>query len=210
MGPARSWAKAQRVPPGQESTGPGSRSFTNMTGWKGTPRELEQDPRRAGDALRLPGTLTEHQRPRESVPHIAAELPKELQRASVGARESLEAAQAVAPLGGSCVGLGAGRKRLRQRLRTEGCAALGIAQNASGAEAPDGGGWAACSRIPTAQAWEHSALGISQRSGAAPGTGRSQERTGQQGQCCRRVATTCADQRTLPPHHPGFCRLRAP
>ena len=44
-------------------------------------RELEQDPRRGGDALRLPATLTELLRPGERAPHPAAELPNGLQRA---------------------------------------------------------------------------------------------------------------------------------
>ena len=81
-----------------------SRSFTNLPGGKGTGMELEQDPRRGGDALRLSGTLTEHLYPRESAPQPAAELPKGLQRRAPprGARSSREAAGAADPRGGGC------------------------------------------------------------------------------------------------------------
>ena len=41
-----------------------SRSFTNLPGQKGAHREFGQDPRRVGDALRLPEALTEDLRPR--------------------------------------------------------------------------------------------------------------------------------------------------
>ena len=90
--------------PGQESPAWRSRSFTNLPGGKGAPRELEQDPRRGGDALRLPGTLTEHLRPRESAPHPAAELAKGLQH---GARPDPE------QLGG-----GLGRGSMQRELRS--------------------------------------------------------------------------------------------
>ena len=37
--------------------------FTNLSRWKGTPRKLEQDPKRGRDALRLSGALIEYLRP---------------------------------------------------------------------------------------------------------------------------------------------------
>ena len=51
--------RPRRVLPGQESSVLEKQNFTNLTRRKGTHRELEQDPRRGGDALRLPGALTE-------------------------------------------------------------------------------------------------------------------------------------------------------
>ena len=58
------------VPPGPEGPRKApswrSRSFTNLPGLKGARRELEKDPRRGRDTLRLSGTLTEHLSPRES------------------------------------------------------------------------------------------------------------------------------------------------
>ena len=42
---------------------------------------MEQDPRRGRDALRLPGTVTEHLHPRESTPHPLAKLSKRLRLA---------------------------------------------------------------------------------------------------------------------------------
>ena len=61
---------------------------------------MEQDPRRSGDALGLPGTLTEDLRPWDSAPHPAAELPKGLQRTGW---------------------TGSSSERLRQMLRGGGC-----------------------------------------------------------------------------------------
>ena len=51
-----SWGECpqDRKPPSQRS-----RRFTNPPGWKGTPKEVEQDARKGRDALRLPGTLTD-------------------------------------------------------------------------------------------------------------------------------------------------------
>ena len=62
----RSQAKAGVSAP-RKATSWRSRSFTNLPGRKGARRELEQDPRRGEDALRPPGALTEHLRPREEV-----------------------------------------------------------------------------------------------------------------------------------------------
>ena len=56
----------------------------NLPGRKGAGRELGQDPRRGGDALRLLGSLTEDLYPRESTPHPTAELPKGLQHVPGG------------------------------------------------------------------------------------------------------------------------------
>ena len=67
-----------------------SRSFINLPRWKGAGREFVQDPRRARDALRLPGALTEHLRPRGRARHKPR--PSSLKGCSVpaaGPREQL-------------------------------------------------------------------------------------------------------------------------
>ena len=72
-----------------------SRSLTNLSGRKGAHRELEQDPKRGGDALRLPGALTDTCT-RERAPHPTGELPKGLQHWG-GTWEQLRGARAEAP-----------------------------------------------------------------------------------------------------------------
>ena len=106
----RSQAKASRpVPPGQKKTRR-SRSFTNIPGWKGACRELEQDPRRGGDAFRLPRTLTAPA-PGESAPHPTAELPKELQCTTGGRGAAQMAALVAAPWRGPGSSSGGGSVR---------------------------------------------------------------------------------------------------
>ena len=55
----RSQAKArqERLQDGKAQTGR-IRNLTNIPGWKGTHRELRQDPRRGSGAPRFPGSLT--------------------------------------------------------------------------------------------------------------------------------------------------------
>ena len=53
-------------------------------------QRVEAGPQEGGDALTLPGALTEHLRPGESAPHSTAELPKGLQPAPSGPRERLQ------------------------------------------------------------------------------------------------------------------------
>ena len=60
----RNWAKTHReCPQDRKAQALSSRSFNNLPRRKGACRELEQDPRRGRDALRLPGALTEELRP---------------------------------------------------------------------------------------------------------------------------------------------------
>ena len=90
-------------PPGQESPGPEKQELYQPSRkerhWQGA----RAGPQEGGDALRLPGALTEDLRPRESTPHSTAEVPKGLQRPPGRAQEQL---------GGSS-GCGSGQRGLR-------------------------------------------------------------------------------------------------
>ena len=101
-----------QMSPGQESPDRRSRSFTNLPGRKGACRELEQDPRRGGDALRLPGTLRELLCPGRRARHTLR--PSSLKACSVYKVEPGSSSGGVAPRGGGC---GAPAARFQQRRR---------------------------------------------------------------------------------------------
>ena len=74
-----------------------SRSFTNLPGGKGAHQELGQDPRRGGDALRLPGSLIE-ELPQGRAHHTPwAELPIGQDRVPGGAPGAAREAQVPEP-----------------------------------------------------------------------------------------------------------------
>ena len=81
-----------------------SRSFTNLPLGRGTRRQLQQDPRRGGDALRLPGTLTQDLTPPPPGEGATPRRPGSLKGCSGGTARPgsrSEAAPAEAPGGGS-------------------------------------------------------------------------------------------------------------
>ena len=73
-----------RVSPGQESTVQEKQKRHQPSRRERCCQGVGVGPQEGRDALRLPGALTEHLRPRESVPHPPAELSTGLQRAPLG------------------------------------------------------------------------------------------------------------------------------
>ena len=85
-GPTRSQAEPlSECPQDRKALTQRSRSFTNLPGQKGTPKELDQYPRKGRDALRLPGALIEGER----TTHQPSSL-KGCSSGKVGPRSSLD------------------------------------------------------------------------------------------------------------------------
>ena len=167
------------MPPGEESTAPEKQELHQSSRAERRSQGVRAGPQEDGDALRFPGSLTEHLCPGESVPHAAAELPKGLQPANSWTGNNSE-------------GLG-------RRLHVEGSACPGSSSEVAPAEeeAPRGEGCPARSSNPTALLGSTGHRGHSPGSGLPPETGRGQEDTGQQGCCCPKLSRSAARPRSI-------------